>query len=272
MKCHEQTATHLLLADLYNRQERYELAENEWQSASKNTTEVERTHILKAKYRHALQTGDEASAKHWAAEIIALQDSLSEKHQCYVAKMEDECAEAVEDGMNSYIELWRFYRLVGGVCMAILCIIAFSYAYHRWAKKRMEKMGQRVDKLQKMERKAKRETNRLSRDMKELRRFHGKRMAEGRRCYEHIKRGDTVVKWQKMEFESFMEYYRTQDPDFVLHLETDYDRLSPKLQFFEALYHMGYTDQQVAATMGITDSTIRANKSRIRAKGINEPK
>ena len=55
----------------------------------------------------------------------------------------------------------------------------------------------------------------------------------------------------------------------MLHLETDYNRLSVKLQFFETLYRLGYNDESVAKTMGISYNTVRANKSRIRSKRIN---
>lgn len=268
LKCYERVDTRMLLADLYAKQGQYDLAEREWKKVERYASMVQRSHILKARYGHAVQENDTASARKWADDIIALQDSLSEKYQRYVAKMEDQCAEAEEDGMNTYIELWRFQRLVGCVFLIILCLVAFGYAYHRWAKNRLEKINKRVDSLKEAECKAKRETNRLARNMTELRRHHGKRMTEGRRCYEHIKRGDTVVKWQKKEFECFMEYYRTQDPDFVLHLETHFERLTAKQQFFETLYHMGYDDQHVAETMGITDSTIRATKSRIRSRKV----
>ena len=87
---------------------------------------------------------------------------------------------------------------------------------------------------------------------------------EGRKNYDHIMQGGTVSQWSKDDYIHFIEYYKLLDRTFVTHLENDYYQLSPRYQFFEILYHIGKSDQEVADIMGISNSTRRAIKTRVK--------
>ncbi|MBR2167167.1 MAG: hypothetical protein IJ920_02390, partial [Paludibacteraceae bacterium] len=87
---------------------------------------------------------------------------------------------------------------------------------------------------------------------------------EGRKNYDHIMQGGTVSRWSKDDYIHFIEYYKLLDRTFVTHLENDYYQLSPRYQFFEILYHIGKSDQEVADIMGISNSTRRAIKTRVK--------
>ena len=65
-----------------------------------------------------------------------------------------------------------------------------------------------------------------------------------------------------------MEYYRMLDLTFVQHLENDYDNLSIRYQFFETLFHLGKTEEEVRKIMAIGQSTLRSTRTRIKEKCI----
>jgi DNA-binding CsgD family transcriptional regulator len=56
------------------------------------------------------------------------------------------------------------------------------------------------------------------------------------------------------------------DLPFIMHLESDYDSLSPKNIFFAVLCHEGKTDSEIQHIMGISAVTVRSDKSRIKAR------
>ncbi|MBR5037299.1 MAG: hypothetical protein IKX65_01055 [Prevotella sp.] len=91
---------------------------------------------------------------------------------------------------------------------------------------------------------------------------------EGRKNYDHIMQGGTVARWVKEDYTHFIEYYKLLDQSFVTHLENDYHQLSPRYQFFEILYHIGKDDQEVARIMGISNSTRRAIKTRVKGSVV----
>ena len=89
-----------------------------------------------------------------------------------------------------------------------------------------------------------------------------------KKLFEQIESGETVIRWNKSDFIHFIEYYKVKDLPFVNHLENDYDDLSPRYKFFEILYHMGKDDQDVERILAISKSTIKSNRTRIKAKLI----
>lgn len=93
-----------------------------------------------------------------------------------------------------------------------------------------------------------------------------KRLHEGRELYNNIIKGETTVSWSKSDFIHFIEYYKLIDLPFVIHLETDYRNLSSRYKFFEILYNMGKTDEEVEHILAIGSSTVRTNRTRIKAK------
>ena len=50
---------------------------------------------------------------------------------------------------------------------------------------------------------------------------------------------------------------------FVDSLDSEYDTLSPKYQFFLVMEHLGKTDKDIMHIMGLADGSIRSIRSRI---------
>lgn len=259
----------ILLAQLYESQGYTERAVAEWHQAQNNATLQQQVTIQKALRQYAQQDNNMVLADQLASKIITLNDSLTKLSRHSLAEAAEYKADNDLALMNSVDEQIRLLLIIIAVTMGLISVSLLSFVIVRRSKWHMKKMHERATVMAKNEIKSKKEVKRLTRNISDLHHKHSQIMVDGRRCYEHIKRGDTVVMWDKKDFQNFMEYYRSQDPDFVLHLETDYNRLSVKLQFFETLYRLGYNDESVAKTMGISYNTVRANKSRIRSKSIN---
>lgn len=66
--------------------------------------------------------------------------------------------------------------------------------------------------------------------------------------------------------ESFVEYYKMFDAQYVLGLEVDCDNLTLQNRVLLILYKMGKTDEEVAQILGKTKGAVRTMKSRIMTK------
>ena len=97
---------------------------------------------------------------------------------------------------------------------------------------------------------------------------HRKTLSEGHRLYTNIMEGQTIVFWRKKEFENFIEYYRLININFVDYLESEYDMLSPKNQFFLVMVHLGKSDKEIMRIMGLADGSIRSIRSRINKRRV----
>lgn len=110
------------------------------------------------------------------------------------------------------------------------------------------------------------EIEKLKKQIEVLQKSQSRILYEGKSLYEKIEKGGTVVKWSKSEFVKYIAYYKLIDLPFVMHLESDYDHLSPKNIFFAILCHQGEMDSDIQHIMGISAVTVRSDKSRIKSR------
>ena len=54
------------------------------------------------------------------------------------------------------------------------------------------------------------------------------------------------------------------EPTFVEQQEKEYNTLSPKLQFFETLSHMGYSNKDIAQILCVGEDSLRSYKARVK--------
>ena len=90
----------------------------------------------------------------------------------------------------------------------------------------------------------------------------------GKSLYESVVDGSchSVAGWGAIEVRNFIEYYRLQHREFVDSLDTDYHNLSRNHKVFMVLLDMGKSDPEIQKLMGITQTTIRSIRFRIKAK------
>ena len=94
---------------------------------------------------------------------------------------------------------------------------------------------------------------------------HRDTLNRGYILFNEILNGKTTVLWKKNDF-NIIEYYRLVDMEFVDMLDNSYDELSPKYKFFLILEHIGRTDKQIMAAMGIAEVSGRSIRSRVNKK------
>jgi len=110
------------------------------------------------------------------------------------------------------------------------------------------------------------EIDNLQNKISELNKKQSSILYEGKKLYDEIIGGGTVVLWGKNEFNHFIEYFKLIDLPFVVQLETEYMELSPRYKFFSILTHMGKSDDEIERIMGISYNTIRSTRTRIKMK------
>lgn len=106
----------------------------------------------------------------------------------------------------------------------------------------------------------------LSKTISKIEKRRDALLHRGQELYRKIHSGETVVLWTQRDFTDFTRYYIAIDIAFMHEMQQKYDGLSPKNIFFLILQHEGFSDADVMRVMGISESTIRSTKSRIRNK------
>ena len=159
--------------------------------------------------------------------------------------------------------------------LALLIIMVTVYSKYRSAKSRNEIMQNQIlinsyageiNRLKDTESHESQELTKLKQKLDNLQKRQGQILANGHRVYQDILSGGTTATWHKDDFISFIEYYRIQNLEYVLHLEKDYDSLSPKNKFFKILHHLGKSDEDISKIMAVTPTTVRVTKKRIKER------
>ena len=83
--------------------------------------------------------------------------------------------------------------------------------------------------------------------------------------YKSAMQGSSIRGWKKAEQQAFLDYYFHIDFSFLSSLDT-YDSLSPREKVYLVLIHEGMEEEQVKNMMGISDTSMRVLKSRIKSK------
>ena len=83
----------------------------------------------------------------------------------------------------------------------------------------------------------------------------------------------SVIVSKKKDFENVIEYYRTVNLPFVMHLEKDYRSLTPSNMFMLLLAEeLKYNDAKIAECMMMSPGALRTAKSRINSRHLGQGK
>ena len=86
----------------------------------------------------------------------------------------------------------------------------------------------------------------------------------GRQKYEEIMDGGNTVKWDKQDFEDFINYYRLIDLPYISEMEEKYENLSPRNLFYLVLERMEKSNEEIQNILCIGASSLRTLRSRLR--------
>ena len=241
-----------------------------WDKALKTNDMQVRTDVMNSRFNHQCATADYKGATKTARQLIRTKDSL------YTSWRENDIRsnQMAFDNIKAKQEYER--KIETGIFAIILLslsfvVVFFFLRYRTYKAKNALAIDQRrikvfegqIAEFEKQGQEKEKEIESLYRKKEILLDKHRKTLSEGHRLYTHIMEGQTTVLWRKKEFENFIEYYRLINMSFVDSLDSEYDTLSPKYQFFLVMEHLGKTDKDIMHIMGLADGSIRSIRSRI---------
>lgn len=172
---------------------------------------------------------------------------------------------------------WVFYSIMAIIFLFLIVIGIYLYSKFRSSKDKAQVLENRllIDIYSKKIEKMSEATNihnievrELQNKLDDLNQKQTKILYEGKKLYESILAGETCVRWDKNDFLHFIEYYKLIDLPFVVSLETNYHNLSPRYKFFEILCNMDKKDEDIERILGVSHSTIKSTRSRIKSKKL----
>lgn len=244
--------------------------------------------------RKALDTGDKSTKMFVYSNMLSMYSSKGDYKKALECSMninklqvekfkeqKDESLTLVQKQFTSEIEHQRFkQRLSEGfffVLIFILLVIAIYIYLHfkneRWKKNSLENLvmlNVYKEKLNKLKEKGSQsetpvlEEKKIQEKINTIQKRQSKILYNGQILYQDILDGKNTLTWNKRDYENFMEYYKVVDLPFVTQLQTEYDHLSPRYQFFLVMKNMGKSEEEIQDIMVISSGTIRTIKSRVK--------
>lgn len=275
MKYNPSAATYYAIANMCAARGNYNAAEHYWSMAMAKADMPMRIDITKTRANYIAENGDYKLAYAIADTLSDLKDSLA-RHREDVRVRELQLAYD-HDTMKEKTEK-RIYLFSFAVIILSLLLLALAI-YNRYSTlKNHQKIINltllannytcRIRELESSGEDNKAEIENLRIKLEEIKSEQAHILYEGRELYDKICNNETTVTWSKKDFVNFVEYYKLQNYPFVCSLEIDYKSLSPKYMFFEILYNMGKSEDEIRHILGIGKSTVRTTRARIKAKRI----
>lgn len=110
----------------------------------------------------------------------------------------------------------------------------------------------------------------LKEKVTQLQQKQGERLSEGKKLFDHISNGGTIISWAKQDYNNFFDYYSLIDMPFMAHMEKDYDNLSARSMIYLILCNIGKSEEEIEKIFGISNSAIRSIKSRTKSRLKNQ--
>lgn len=232
------------------------------------------THLANKSYYY-YKYGEYKDAYETLYRVSELKDTVSKERQ--INNISNIEAQNEMEMRELKFHQWIYYSILTIVILLLIIAATFLYLKFRSSKVKAKILenqllidiySKKITELKDFYSNKKTEVNELQGKIDELNNKQSDILYEGKRLYESVMAGETVVLWDKKDFANFIEYYKIKDLPFVIYLNTEYEHLTPRYKFFEILYHIGKNDEEVERILGISHSTVKSTKSRIKSKKI----
>lgn len=225
--------------------------------------------ILASTYAHHDYQGAADAAKH----LLRLKDSLAEQEKTVeVLKIQKKYdKEVAHRKLNRTV----IRLLLGGlVIIAILAVLTILHLRQSHRNRELilrneallDDYQRQIKQLEQSGEEAIGKINELHQRIVSLQTERAKRIAEGKELYNQIVNGESVEGWDKDQTQTFIDYYKLVNLPFMLEIERDYTNLSPSNRIFLILEHMGKTNDELSHILGVTGTTLRSTRLRLRKK------
>ena len=222
-------------------------------------------------YNFKIRQGQYQEACELAEQIVAAKDSLNRARQVMVVnelqtKYDQEVKRRALDK-----KLYR-YGVITAVLLALIMgmIVLWRYRSLKAQAERMRLQGLLSEyRRQVLELEAHGEGNSrtielLNAKIEELQQGLHDTLFHGKEKYDEIMAGGNTVKWDKQDFEDFLNYYRLIDLPYISVMEEKYENLSPRNLFYLVLERMEKSNEEIQNILCIGASSLRTLRSRLR--------
>lgn len=260
-----------LLADSYYKQNMGEKAMELWNIALDYPDLGFKIKTLKSQLKYLNEHDREHEAHQVAKRIIALKDSMA------IIEQQDSIKEIQNMLEQEYMvqEAREERHMLIAICCGLIVTICIGIAIYTVRRRHYRKEishhknealsnQETLRSLQQSSEQSAKDLKHLHKEMEMLRTEQSQLLAKGKQRYDEIMQGGNTALWHKQDFMAFMEYYRMTEPTFVEQQEKEYNTLSPKLQFFETLSHMGYSNKDIAQILCVGEDSLRSYKARVK--------
>lgn len=260
-----------LLADSYYKQNMGEKAMELWNTALDYPDLGFKIKTLKSQLKYLNEHDREHEAHQVAKRIIALKDSMA------IIQQQDSIKEIQNMLEQEYMveEAREERHMLIAICCGLIVTICIGIAIYTVRRRHYRKEishhknealtnQETLRSLQQSSEQSAKDLKHLHKEMEILRSEQSQLLAKGKQRYDEIMQGGNTALWHKQDFMAFMEYYRMTEPTFVEQQEKEYNTLSPKLQFFETLSHMGYSNKDIAQILCVGEDSLRSYKARVK--------
>lgn len=227
--------------------------------------------ILQQQHQYLNEHDREHEAHQVAKRIIALKDSMA------IIEQQDSIKEIQNMLEQEYMvqEAREERHMLIAICCGLIVTICIGIAIYTVRRRHYRKeishhknealTNQEILRsLQQSSEQSAKDLKHLHKEMEMLRSEQSQLLAKGKQRYDEIMQGGNTALWHKQDFMAFMEYYRMIEPTFVEQQEKEYNTLSPKLQFFETVSHMGYSNKDIAQILCVGEDSLRSYKARVK--------
>ncbi len=208
-------------------------------------------------------------------QVVSLTDTLTRRQQ--TAQIQELQLRYDQQKVQQKMERNTFGAII---IILVLLIIGVGYVvYVRFKHNRLSRLisnsqslvdvyTRQISSLEESGKEAEQEIADLRKRISVLQQKQSTILAQGRQHYDELQNGGKTVKWNKEDFEHFIEYYKVVDLPFVQHLETEYDNLSAIHKVFLILINEGKSNETVQEIMGLSSGAFRTMKYRIKKKQL----
>lgn len=208
-----------------------------------------------------------------AGVIIALKDSARARRETQaVRETQERYDEVREDAAAEHsLRMWALWAAASAVALLAMSAV-YGMARRRYGRKldesakRQAEYEHRMVELGKDKRRAETRMRSAEREARRRVEAQAENIAEGRRLYERLTTGGNTDGWTADDYQRLLEYLRTMNAEAVATLESDYERLSPRVMAFAAMTALGYSDDELMRMFNVGASTLRTMKTRLKKK------
>ena len=268
------------LADVYmkegNQQKAYELWKEAFLTNDENTKEVSMFNMLQCDLNENRNLEDACERLY---RIYAIKDSISNTlTDRTILEMQQQYDEEVSRQLyENKIMRW----MIAALLLGILLLIGVGYAKYRQYRTRQALANHQLlinyykhelsllnEQCQNVEQQ-KEELNRKIREMIE----NGSPMLNhGKILYEDIVENKTIVKWEKKDYQCFVDYFKTMHFKEYDKMMGKYTNLTLRSAVLLILVGMGKDNNDISHIMGITKKSVNTNLNRLNKKRISTEK